>query len=106
MDTLDIINKDITMAKTYGIDLNSVGNRGSQYRVEALLARISRINKFLLLSASRKQVLNQNILEVKYKEYWIHFKEKSLSSTNNQHNYRKYKFKFNSQSIVFIIDLI
>ena len=64
MDTLDIVNKDITMAKTYGIDLNSVINRASQYRVEALLTRISRINRFLLLSASRKQVLGQNVLEV------------------------------------------
>lgn len=64
MDTLDLINRDVTMAKTYGIDLYSVGNRGSQYRVESLLSRIARVNNFLLLSASTEQVRNQNTLEV------------------------------------------
>ena len=64
MDTLDLINRSVTMAKTYGIDLQSVESRGTQYKVESLLSRIARINKFLLLSPSTEQVRNQNILEV------------------------------------------
>ena len=52
------------MAKTYGIDLDSVGNRGSQYRVESILLRTARLNRFLLLSASVEQVRNQKKLEV------------------------------------------
>jgi DNA polymerase zeta len=64
MDTLDLINRNITMAKTYGIDLQSVESRGSQYRVESLLSRIARINRLLLLSGSTKQVRKQDILEV------------------------------------------
>ena len=64
METLDLINRSITMAKTYGIDLQSVESRGTQYRVESLLSRIARINKFLLLSPCSEQVRNQNVLEV------------------------------------------
>jgi DNA polymerase zeta len=64
MDNLDLVNRSITMAKTYGIDLQSVETRGTQYRVESLLSRIARINKFLLLSPSQEQVWNQSLLEV------------------------------------------
>jgi DNA polymerase zeta len=56
METLDLINREITMAKTYGIDLHNVGNRGSQYKVEAILTRLAKANKMLLLSASKEQV--------------------------------------------------
>jgi DNA polymerase zeta len=64
METLDLVNRDITMAKTYGIDLHSVGARGSQYKVESLLTRLARSNQFLLLSASMDQVRHQDTQEV------------------------------------------
>ncbi|CAI2383194.1 unnamed protein product [Moneuplotes crassus] len=64
MDNLDLINRSITMAKTYGIDLQSVESRGTQYRVESMLSRIARVNKFLLLSPTQEQVWNQSLLEV------------------------------------------
>ena len=54
----------MTMAKVYGIDYESVMTRGSQFRVEAILSKISKSCDFLLLSASTQQVKDQNMLEV------------------------------------------
>ena len=64
METLDLVNRDITMAKTYGIDFESVDSRGSQFKVEALLSRIARRCKYLLLSAPKIWVRNQDTQEV------------------------------------------
>ena len=54
LDKLDLINWDMNMAKVYGIDYESVMTRGSQYRVEALLSKISKSTDHVLLSASLK----------------------------------------------------
>ena len=54
LDKLDLINRDMNMAKVYGIDYESVMTRGSQYRVEALLSKISKSTDHVLLSASLK----------------------------------------------------
>eukprot|EP00347_Sterkiella_histriomuscorum_P014702 403359875 len=64
LDTLDLINRDINMAKVYGIDYESIMTRGSQFRVESLLSKITKSQDFLLLSASVQQVRQQNELEV------------------------------------------
>lgn len=64
MDKLDLINRDMSMAKVYGIDFESVMTRGSQFRVEAILSKISKSTDHLLLSASVDQVKNQNQLEI------------------------------------------
>jgi DNA polymerase zeta len=42
IDTMDFINRDINMAKVYGIDYESIMTRGSQFRVEAILSKISK----------------------------------------------------------------
>lgn len=60
LDSLDLINRDINMAKVYGTDYESVMTRGSQFRVEAILSKISKSNDFILLSAATQQVRNQN----------------------------------------------
>jgi DNA polymerase zeta len=52
IETLDLINRDMNMAKVYGIDYESILTRGSQFRVEALLSRITKSTNFLLLSAT------------------------------------------------------
>lgn len=64
VETLDLINRDMNMAKVYGIDYESVMTRGSQFRVEALLSKISKSTDHLLLSASQAQVKEQDELEV------------------------------------------
>ncbi|CDW73683.1 dna polymerase zeta subunit [Stylonychia lemnae] len=64
LETMDLINRDINMAKVYGIDYESVMTRGSQFRVEAILSRITKSQDYLLLSAAVQQVRNQNELEV------------------------------------------
>ena len=52
------------MANVYGIDYESVMTRGSQFRVEAIMSRISKSQGYLLLSATQKQVWEQQQLEV------------------------------------------
>lgn len=58
LDTLNLIPRDMNMAKVYGIDYESVMTRGSQFRVEAILSKIAKSTDHLLLSASQKQVAN------------------------------------------------
>ena len=64
LESLDLPNKDIGMAKVYGIDYESTMTRGSQFRVEAILSKIAKGQNFLLLTAAVQQVRNQNELEV------------------------------------------
>jgi DNA polymerase zeta len=52
LDTMNFIHRDINMANVYGIDYESVMTRGSQFRVEAILSKISKSLDFLLLSAT------------------------------------------------------
>jgi DNA polymerase zeta len=42
------------MANVYGIDYESVMIRGTQFRVEAILSRISKSQGYALLSATQK----------------------------------------------------
>jgi len=51
IDALDIINRDMNMAKVYGIDYETVMTRGSQFRVEAALSKIAKSTEHVLLSA-------------------------------------------------------
>jgi DNA polymerase zeta len=64
LDTMNFIHRDINMANVYGIDYESVMTRGSQFRVEAILSKISKSQDTLLLSATPEQVHDQNQLEV------------------------------------------
>lgn len=49
LDQLDLVNRTAELAKTFGIDWYSVVSRGSQYRVEAMLARLAHTQNYLLV---------------------------------------------------------
>lgn len=51
------------MARLFGIDFYSVLSRGSQYRVEAVMLRVTKRFNYLLVSPSRSQVASQPPME-------------------------------------------
>ena len=51
LDELDLVNRTAELAKTFGIDWHSVVSRGSQYRVESMLARLAHTQNYLLVRA-------------------------------------------------------
>jgi DNA polymerase zeta len=57
MEQLDITGRTGEMARTYGIDFFSVLSRGSQYRVESMMARLAHSQNYLLLTPTKEQVL-------------------------------------------------
>ncbi|KAJ8904456.1 hypothetical protein NDN08_000973 [Rhodosorus marinus] len=63
MDALDVIGRTSEQARVYGIDFMSVLTRGSQYRVESMLVRLSHQRDFILLAATREQVFKQQAVE-------------------------------------------
>lgn len=56
LDQLDLIGRTSEMARLFGIDFFSVLNRGSQYRVEAVLFRVLKPLNYIAISGSRNQV--------------------------------------------------
>lgn len=56
------LERNVGLARIYGIDYESVFTRGSQFRVEAMLKKQVQSTGFLLLSAMKDQVANQNKL--------------------------------------------
>ncbi|EWM20800.1 dna polymerase zeta subunit [Nannochloropsis gaditana] len=50
LDRLDLLGRTSEMARVFGIDFFSVLNRGSQYRVEAVLGRVSKPLGYVALS--------------------------------------------------------
>jgi hypothetical protein len=44
------------MARVYGIDFFAVLSRGSQYRVESMMIRLTKLHNYVLISPSRQQV--------------------------------------------------
>ncbi|KAJ2195574.1 DNA polymerase zeta [Coemansia sp. RSA 530] len=59
----DIVTRAAEFASVIGIDFNSVITRGSQLRVESLMARIARPELFILPSPTREQVAKQRAAE-------------------------------------------
>ncbi|KAJ2998539.1 DNA polymerase zeta [Globomyces sp. JEL0801] len=53
---IELLEKIDEFAKVYGIDFYSVVTRGSQYKVESVMARIARPENFVMLSPSRAHV--------------------------------------------------
>jgi len=51
------------LARLFGIDFFSVISRGSQYRVESLVLRITKRQNYVLLSPSKQQVASQRAPE-------------------------------------------
>jgi DNA polymerase zeta len=63
LDQLNVLSRTSELARVYGIDFMSVLTRGSQYRVESMLARVAHERGFVLLSAQRDQVFDQPAVE-------------------------------------------
>ncbi|GJD08607.1 DNA polymerase zeta catalytic subunit [Galdieria sulphuraria] len=63
LEELDWVSQTSELARIFGIDFRSVITRGSQFRVESMLARLAHANGYLLLSASREQLLSQPAME-------------------------------------------
>lgn len=56
VEQLDLAGRTGELARTFGIDFESVLTRGSQYRVESMLVRLAHTQNYLMLSPSREQV--------------------------------------------------
>ncbi|KAG5355310.1 DNA polymerase zeta catalytic subunit [Yarrowia sp. C11] len=63
LSTLEIVARTAEQARVVGIEFSSVYTRGSQYKVESFLARLTKSENFMLSSPSREQVGQQNALE-------------------------------------------
>ena len=56
LEQLDLVGRTGELARAFGITFYDVITRGSQYRVESLLARLAHSQNYLLLSPSKEQV--------------------------------------------------
>ncbi|KAK9800905.1 hypothetical protein WJX73_009136 [Symbiochloris irregularis] len=63
VEQLDLGGRTGELARTFGIDFQSVLTRGSQYRVESMLVRLAHTQNYLMLSPSRDQVARQPAME-------------------------------------------
>lgn len=63
MTSMDSISRTVEMTRLYGIDFDSVLSRGSQFKIEAVMIRVTKANNFLLLSASKMQIAKQKMLQ-------------------------------------------
>ncbi|KAA8917378.1 hypothetical protein TRICI_000490 [Trichomonascus ciferrii] len=59
----ELISRYSEQARLIGIDYYSVFYRGSQFKVESLLARLAKRDNYIMISPSKKQVGQQNALE-------------------------------------------
>ena len=53
---VDQVGRTAELARTFGIDFFAVLFRGSQYRVESMMARLAHTQNYLLPSPSKEQV--------------------------------------------------
>lgn len=63
VDTQEIIGKAFEEARIVGTDFNSVFYRGSQFKVESIMVRITKAENFIMVSPSKRQVGAQNAIE-------------------------------------------
>jgi DNA polymerase elongation subunit (family B) len=59
LDALNIISRTSEFARMYGITFYSVLSRGSQYRVESLMLRMTKPQNYVCVSPTRQQVAQQ-----------------------------------------------
>ena len=62
LNNLNTISQTVEMTRVYGIDFDSVLVRGSQFKVESILVRVTKSNNYVLLTASKLQVAHQKML--------------------------------------------
>ena len=63
LDSTCLLDRAVESARIYGCDISSVLSRGSQFKVECMLARASKRAGFALVSSSKPQVKNQSATE-------------------------------------------
>lgn len=63
VEVQELITRNVEHARIIGIDFNSVFYRGSQYKVESILARLTKQEALLLNSPSKKDVLDMKPIE-------------------------------------------
>lgn len=63
LEKLDIIPRTAELARVFGIDFFSVLSRGSQYRVESMILRLSKPLNYILASPTKQQVAGQRAAE-------------------------------------------
>ena len=56
---LDVISRTSEQARVFGVEFENVAARGSQYRVEAMMLRVTKPLNYILLSPTREQVAKQ-----------------------------------------------
>ena len=61
IEQLDLVGRTGETGRAFGIDFLAVLYRGSQYRVESLMARLAHSQNYLLPSPSKEQVGNRGI---------------------------------------------
>jgi DNA polymerase elongation subunit (family B) len=60
---LNVIGRTAELARLFGIDFQSVLTRGSQYRVESMMLRLTKQQNYVLIAPSKQQVANQRAPE-------------------------------------------
>ncbi|KNC96642.1 DNA polymerase (pol2) [Spizellomyces punctatus DAOM BR117] len=63
LEDTQMISRTSEFARVFGIDFYSVITRGSQFKVESIMARIVKPENFIMVSPSRKQVAAQRACE-------------------------------------------
>ncbi|KAJ3125155.1 DNA polymerase zeta, partial [Physocladia obscura] len=63
LDETSFLARSCEFARVYGMDLFSVISRGSQFRVESILSRITRPENFVQLSPTKEQVRKMRAIE-------------------------------------------
>ncbi|PLW35952.1 hypothetical protein PCASD_12701 [Puccinia coronata f. sp. avenae] len=63
VDETEMISRNAEISRTLGVDFFSAISRGSQFKVESVVFRISKPENYLLPSPSREEVAKQNAAE-------------------------------------------
>ncbi|KAI8904535.1 hypothetical protein DFJ77DRAFT_480554 [Powellomyces hirtus] len=63
LEDIELISRTSEFARVFGIDFFSVLTRGSQYKVESIMARIAKPENYILITPSPKQVAQQRACE-------------------------------------------
>jgi DNA polymerase family B/DNA polymerase family B, exonuclease domain len=63
LERVDLVGRTAELARVFGMDFTSVLSRGSQFRVESVLLRLTKSYNYLLYSPSRHDVANQRTAE-------------------------------------------
>ena len=59
LDKLDVISKTSELARLFGIQFSEVFSRGTQFRIESMMLRITKSNNYLPITRNREQVARQ-----------------------------------------------